>query len=291
MTKLAGLPRGLRGPWGMLDAVPFQNWPTQVHVHIELGLGKVAELRYGTPEKRQDARDFVQLMADQWLGLCEYLELESAARDYEFIRDDLHAGLLRDDERLADKLDDAARAFRADLEERYFFRVAAGKKDYFGAGFGDAVATAFPSAAFDIREANTCFALERYVASILHLVRAAEVALHALAKERGVKFPDAPLPWKEWGQIIENIESKVKATAPARGPQKDAFLHFYNGALGELTALKDVYRNVWMHTRPGKKTPGELEARDALVAARGLFQRLAVRLTEQGKRINWKKES
>jgi hypothetical protein len=229
-------------------------------------------------------------MADHYVGLCESLELP-VAQQFGYIRDDLAAGALDENEELARRLDLAARSFRDDLQNRYFFRITAARKQYFDADFGKHVSQAFPSALNDIREANTCFALERYIASILHLVRATEVALHALAKERQVQFPDADVPWKEWQQIITNIDSKVKTDVGSipKGTQRDAFLHFYSGALGEFTALKDVYRNVWMHTRPNKKPPGESETRDALVAARGLFERLSVRLTERGKRINWKK--
>jgi hypothetical protein len=230
-------------------------------------------------------------MVDFHAGFCESLELRSAAQLFGFIRDDLDNGTLLNDGRLSDRLRQAARSFEKDLEERSFFRVTEGKKSYFGADFGEAVSAAFPSARFDIQEANTCYALERYVASILHLIRAAEVALHALAKERDVRFPEAPLPWKEWQPIIKQIDSGADAVSGKmqRGPQKDAFVQFYSGAVGDLKVLKDVYRNVIMHTRPGKKTPGEPEARDALATARGLFQRLATRLTEKGRRINWKK--
>jgi hypothetical protein len=292
MTKLTGLPRGLRAPGGMLAAEPFDKWPTRVLLHVEWGLGKVEALRdAGRPDRRQDAWDSVQLFADQCLGLCEQLELPSAARDFEFIRDDLSEGRLTDHFELAYVLDKAARSFRADLEERYFFRVAADKKASFGAGFGEAVTNAFPSAVYDIREANTCFALERYIASMLHAVRAAEVGLHALAKERGIRCIKGPVQWHEWGEIIREIKTRADAHVAnwSRGPEKDEFLHFYSGAVGELSALKDVYRNVMMHTRPNKKPPGETEARDALDDVRGLLQRLCNRLTEKGHKIRWKK--
>lgn len=267
---------------------PFQNWPTLVLGNVEWWIGMSVRLK---DDRSQGLLDLIRSRAEECRAFCEALELHAAAMDFEFIRDDLASGKL-DNQRLADDLDHAARAFRKGLEERYFFRVSEEKRSYFGADFGQSVAEAFPSALLDISEANTCFALERYIASILHTVRATEVVLHALAKEREVEFPNGPLPWQEWQPILTKIDKSVSGEAEnmTKGPQKDAFLHFYRGAIGELQALKDVYRNTMMHTRPKKKPPGESEVRDALVVARGLFQRVSERLTEKGKPINWKKK-
>ncbi len=43
----------------------------------------------------------------------------------------------------------------------------------------------------------------------------AEVGMRALARERQVSFPDKPLEWAEWENIIDQIESKAKVGMPA----------------------------------------------------------------------------
>jgi hypothetical protein len=272
---------------------PFDKWPARILGTAELLVRQSVILadRDVPVEHRAGARGLVQTFAGLCYLTCRAVEMDSAAQQFKFITEDLEEGRLDDDGKLAERLDLAMRSFREDLVERYFFRVEAKKKGYYGADFGPEVTAAFPSAVDDIREANTCYALERYVASVLHLMRAVEVALLALAKERQVKFPRGPLAWQDWQTIISNIASKVDDGAGKwqRGPEKDAFVEFYNGALGEFRAFKDVYRNVTMHTRPKKKLPGETEARDALIAVGGFLRRLSDRLTEKGHRIRWKK--
>lgn len=51
--------------------------------------------------------------------------------------------------------------------------------------FGEQVFAAFPSATDDITEAGTCLAFERATACVMHLMRACEVALRALASSVG----------------------------------------------------------------------------------------------------------
>ena len=52
--------------------------------------------------------------------------------------------------------------------------------------FGDKVATAFPSARFDICEAADCLALERSTAAAFHLMRAVEWGMRALCVDLGL---------------------------------------------------------------------------------------------------------
>jgi HEPN domain-containing protein len=243
------------------------------------------------PPETINARILARNLAHMFEQMCRDIELPTAAQLFGFIRDDLdsHLNKLTDAE-LADRVDWAARSFRKDLEERYFFRVVAEKQSHYGADFGPEITASFPSAAADIREANTCFALERYSAAIFHSMRAVEVALRALAIERRTKPGKGPLAWQDWQVIITGIEDAVNVESKAwtRGPGKDAFLEFYRGALGEFHGFKDLYRNHVMHTRP-KKPYGDREASEALESVERFLRRLAPLLTEKGKRIRWKK--
>ncbi len=74
------------------------------------------------------------------------------------------------------------------LNRRDFYGPKALHADYFENPklFGNEVFAAFPSANEDITEAGSCLALERATACVMHLNRAAEVALMALGKTLGV---------------------------------------------------------------------------------------------------------
>src|SRR2546429_816069 len=55
--------------------------------------------------------------------------------------------------------------------------------------FGADVKNKYPSAAFEIKEAGNCFALERSTACVMHLMRTLEVALKAIAAGLGIPSP------------------------------------------------------------------------------------------------------
>ena len=62
---------------------------------------------------------------------------------------------------------------------------------------------------FDLEEAGKCIALDRSTAAVLHLMRALEHPLKAMAKA-----VDVPLK-ENWNSILNDIENKV------RGKNKD----------------------------------------------------------------------
>src|SRR5216683_4653264 len=75
-----------------------------------------------------------------------------------------------------------------ELEGRKFYGPETEYAQYFENAqlFGLEVFNAFPRANDDVTEAGNCLALERSTACVMHLMRAAEVALRALAKALGV---------------------------------------------------------------------------------------------------------
>jgi hypothetical protein len=110
--------------------------------------------------------------------------------------------------------------------------------------FGNEVATAFPSAIYDIREASNCFALERWAACVFHLMRTLEIALVALADRFGVAHDKG-----NWQNIIEAIESKLRQIGPSYGPDwKDCQKNFSDVAT-QFMFFKDAWRNHVMHVR------------------------------------------
>lgn len=137
--------------------------------------------------------------------------------------------------------------------------------------FGDKVAAAFPSAGYDIEEASKCLALNRYTACVVHLMRALEVGLDAVAASLGLAWPDNPT----WQKIINDINGKIGARSKA---WKRRHEEFYAGIVTHIGAIKTAVRNPVMHARTRYD---EIPAIRILGAVDGLMRHLATRLKER----------
>lgn len=150
------------------------------------------------------------------------------------------------------------------------------------------VLRAFPSTRFEIESALDVFALQHYTASVFHFMRVAEYGLRALANELSVVLPKGkPLTHANWQDIINHCDKQLKQvqhSAPA-GPQKDAALTFYSGALSHLHHLKNKYRNEVMHAR---SVFGVDHAVDASHETKKLMELLASKLSEKKKTKGFK---
>jgi len=108
--------------------------------------------------------------------------------------------------------------------------------------FGDAVATAFPSAAIDIHEAGNCLALERWPACVFHCMRVLEIGLAALATTFGVTSIN-------WHNVIEECEAKIRKIDSTWGADWKDQQKFYSEAARHFMFVKDALRNHIMHVR------------------------------------------
>lgn len=143
----------------------------------------------------------------------------------------------------------------------------------------------FPSAKQDSEEAVYCYALERHTACVFHLMRVAEFGLRALARELKIRLPrKKPLEWAQWQDIIKEMVKKADNIAATRraGPQKDAALEFYRGAIGQFQGFKDEYRNNVMHTRVSHD---EYKAASVLTHVLDFMKKLSARIDENGHRV------
>lgn len=115
------------------------------------------------------------------------------------------------------------------------------------------------------------------------MMRVAELGLRALAHERNVSFPRHPIEWADWQNILEQTEMKAKAATRnmPRGPAKDAALAFYSGAIGQLHAFKDTYRNAVMHFR---RSYDQLDALRATSQVRDFMNGLSAKIGEKTRR-------
>jgi hypothetical protein len=138
----------------------------------------------------------------------------------------------------------------------------------------------FTSARADIDAGIDCYALGYNTASVFYMMRVAELGMRALARERGVKFPDKPLEWANWQPILEQTEARAKAATKGMsvGPGKDAALAFYSGAVAQLHGFKDTFRNVTMHVR---KNYDDLDALRAINQVRDFMNALSEKIGEK----------
>jgi hypothetical protein len=117
--------------------------------------------------------------------------------------------------------------------------------------FGETVAQAFPSSAYDIAEAGNCLAVECNTAAVFHLMRVAEYGLRALAFDRRIKIPKGrPIELAAWDDILKELEkAEDEIKNYRRTLAREAQFEFHHGAMMQFKRFKNVFRNRIMHTR------------------------------------------
>jgi hypothetical protein len=142
-------------------------------------------------------------------------------------------------------LSDIVSRIRDDCKARIYFQVAPENAALYqptGPQFGEDVERVFPIAIDDIAEAGRCLALGQGTATVFHLMRVMEAGLRALAAELGV--PYAP-SWESYITQLEKILNSKNYTNLT--DQQKAKRPFYQDVLGDLSAIKLVWRNPTMH--------------------------------------------
>ncbi len=209
----------------------------------------------------------LQITADTITDVMADLEVaETKALNFQWLMDQVMTI-----EKLAEK----------ELKGKGFFYIPAERTRFFPTAkqphiFGNAVATAFPSAGDDIAEAGTCLGLARGTACVTHLMRVLEIGLTALGNIFGVS-----LAHTNWAPAIEQIESKIREmhkdpewkVRPDCKEQQE----FYAQAASHFGILKDAWRNYTMHAR-GLYT--EERAERIFENVKAFMQQLSSRLHE-----------
>jgi predicted XRE-type DNA-binding protein len=159
-----------------------------------------------------------------------------------------------------------------ELEQKKFYGPLAQYTGYFENAelFGADVFKAFPSANEDITEAGTCLALERATACVMHLMRAVEVALAALAKALGIA------PQNDWGSSLRLIEKELTNRAKnsgARTPDEQ----FYAEAATQFDHVRRAWRNPTMHV---ERTYTQARAAEILQSVKSFMSHLATKISE-----------
>lgn len=274
-------------PWSLWDImINFNVYTLSTFIRTIQLCETHAQLENDSDLVDEDEKSSWPAIFKEGLEQCELLHLRATCDRIEHIKKHLKARMTqvewkKDLQTLRETIID-------DLKSLYCYRYPSHKAEVYWAfenQWKEAIAK-FPSAREDAFEAVDCYALERNTASVFHAMRVAEIGLRALARERRVKFVKRPLEWAHWQDLINGIRGKVKIIENQRaGPNKTAALDYYQGALGEFEAFKDVYRNNVMHVRV---IYDEHRALSALIHVREFMTRLASRLDEKDKKqIKW----
>ncbi len=168
-----------------------------------------------------------------------------------------------------------------DIHKHKFVQVIDDRTKYLNQDklFGDNVHLAFPSAAFDIREAGNSLAVENNVAAIYHLMCAVEYALRAVAWDRRIRFPKGPIELQQWGDILKELDKAVLGIQQwPKSKTREAAHEFYNKALLEIRSFNDAYRRHIMHSR--ERNYNREDALGIMNHVRDFMQLLATRISE-----------
>ncbi|RFC63590.1 hypothetical protein DYI37_11330 [Fulvimarina endophytica] len=175
--------------------------------------------------------------------------------------------------KMATQAELVANSFRDEMQARMVFVIPGRHASLYdvNAPFGEAVEDAFPSASIDIQEAGNCIALGRWTAAVMHLMRALEVGLAAMAEHFSVG------PAENWNKVLNQLEAALRAsdraTVGAEGEQwaAEAGTHF--------RFIKNAWRNHAMHAR---ERYDEERAVAIYSNAKSFMQHLAVKMVEDG---------
>lgn len=135
--------------------------------------------------------------------------------------------------------------------------------------FGKEVEDAFPRASEDLSEAAKCLAVERYTATVFHLMRAMECALQYLASSHGVVVGA-----KAWGPILSAMNTEIQALP--KGQERDAWSQVHT----HLYHVKQAWRNDTMHP---KTTYTQEQATSVFEAVKSFMIALAPMVSVPGK--------
>ena len=113
--------------------------------------------------------------------------------------------------------------------------------------FGQAAHDAFPGARRDIAASGRCYAIDEWTACVFHAMRALEHPLLWLGNR--VSLAADELKWKNWKNIIDQIEKKIRAMEnDPKTEEKAKRVQFLSEAATQFRWFKDAWRNSVAHS-------------------------------------------
>jgi len=251
--------------WSLWDMLVFNARP---FANLLLALAKNQEPLTLHSDRLPDNTVYAMNSAsDEIASHCDELDLpvsaEMARNGLKGIKSFLHLRL---------SMNQMMNTLLIELNNRKFYAPTRNMWKYFenSSLFGGDVFANFPSANEDIQEAGTCLSLDRATACVMHLNRALEVSLLALANAVGVTKKN------DWGAYIREIAKELDARMKSSGVRSHDE-QFYAEALANFDRLRHVYRNPTMHP---EKTYSIDRAEEILLATKAFMSHLATHLKE-----------
>lgn len=162
------------------------------------------------------------------------------------------------------------RSFHEDLvpelgRHLYFVIPSSDRHFYDDLPLTSAAVDGFSSAAEELAESGKCIALDRWIASVYHSMRALEIGLKAIADRLGVTYDR-----DTWGRLLGEIEKAIPVYR--RDHPDDPISDLCAEAAIHFRLLKDAWRDHTMHAR---KLYSPTKAKEILDHTIGVIEDLA----------------
>jgi hypothetical protein len=181
-------------------------------------------------------------------------------------------------------LREVSAAIEYELTSQLFLRVSSERQRWYSEDdtplFGPEVRSAFSDSAYDIAEAGRCFALERWDASVHHLMIATEVAMRVWAKDMRLKTA-VPLALSDMEAILRGADCKLKQLKnQRRSKRRDAALTYLSETSAHFGFIKDAWRK---HSAHGRAKYDERAAKSILTHVADFMRLLSSKPELSGK--------
>jgi hypothetical protein len=153
-----------------------------------------------------------------------------------------------------------------ELSLQICYRVSTEYQKFLENQFANETIAVFPDLEYDMKEACTCIAFERFTASAFHLMRIIEGGIKELSNKLNVK-----LEYSAWGRIIKELNKFIDGLPKTQKKQADEL----RDVLLSFTLVKDAWRNPTMHFE--KKYTGE-EVLEIFGATNNFLAKIAKKL-------------
>lgn len=244
-------------------AVGFSKWRLvslfdvlrlRAHQFVEV-LRKLAEVE-AAAEKEGPSNESIGRIATQLqllAGQARQMELSALADQAQGV---MEAWKAKDRGLTLDAALYVTRRCRATLEtelrEHVFVKIQNRDKSYFESRqLSEGAAKAFPTADEELLEAASCFALERYSASVFHAMIALEPVLRAL-----LVLLDLEVREESWGRWIQMIEAALASDQRLSREVRD----YCHAAAVNFRYFKNAWRNPIMHGRASRYSRDHAES-------------------------------
>jgi hypothetical protein len=222
-----------------------------------------------------------KLLLEELKQESKNIQLEATTRCINRMLSSMTSNMLMND--LRNKLRMLIEIFEDEIEVLLFLHIPSYKVSRYQRKnlFGVNVFNAFPSAAFDIQQAGTAYAVGLYTACVFHLTSATEYFLRALARDRKIILPrNSTLDRATWDVVLKELDKELANIGNwpnSKGEVKTQAQEFYGTAIAEIRAIKDAWRNPVSHSKGNYM---ELDALQVMSHVERLGQTLSIRISE-----------